>query len=121
MLTKLFAGATLAAVLACGFLYWRVVVATERAAAAEANLSAAQSANEGLAGQIEAQQFRHTTELAKRDQQLKAQEQATQRALKVAQQSRAAEASWQTRFNNLTRSDDACWNTALPDAVFGGL
>lgn len=49
-------------------------------------------------------------------------ERAAREAQALAAASRATEAAWRRRFDQLTReAPDACFNLALPDAVFDGL
>lgn len=121
MITKVLGGITLALGLACWLLYAQVGSARERAAAAESQLETAASANAGLTEAIKTQEARRLQELADRDKELERAEAATVKALAAATRSRASEASWQTRFNQLTRAPDACWNVALPDGVFIGM
>lgn len=118
MLVKALIGITALSAL-LGWFLWGAI---EDKAKAEAQLSVALSANEGLAkSRLEADQ-RHREELARRDAVI----QQGENAVRVAQQNESAAdtelAAARQRLSNFARSNpDACIHSIIPDALFDGV
>lgn len=110
------AAALLAAVLVLG---WLLKGAYEDKATAEANASTAISANQGLSKSLDDQAKRHLKELADRDAKVAAGNAAV-KELQARDAARAQAAQvWQSKYTRLQKeAPDACFNTALPDALF---
>lgn len=118
MLTKILAGSLALAIAAAGFLYWRNGVNAEARAVAESQLKTASDANDKLAKSLVDSNTRHQAELDKRDAKKKEQDAAAKAALLVAQAADRNSVMWRTKFNDLARNPDACWNVVLPDRLF---
>lgn len=100
-------------------LGWLLKSAYEDKATAEANANTAISANQRLSDSLADQTIRHLKELSDRDA-LIVKGNAAVKELQVRDADRAVTAqAWQAKYNRLQReAPDACFNTALPDAIF---
>lgn len=106
------------AIAACAFLFWRNGVNAEARAVAEASLKTVVADNAALTTSLTDAQARHEKELKQRDDELVKQRKAASDALAIAQAADQRSVTWRTKFDELTRNPDECWNQPLPDRLF---